>query len=273
MGKGLMRRGLLALALGFLAPGASWGAAKLTMTDFRSRVAAEIHRQYPQAKIEAAGEGQLEIELPDHGGGSLRLDRAYALYQGNPRELDNLVRVLVASLAPAPPLTAEALVVLARPTALSRAEASPLFRPLAGDLSLFVAVDRPDSYAIVSADELRAALKLGDAAIWTRAIANTVAKLPRNLRLTAGQPTEISTENGLASSLLAIDAFWDSPELSRSGAVVVTPLARDVILVAPLSDTASVERLRALMKEVQGDPNGLSNDLFVRRNGRWEVLR
>ena len=53
---------------------------------------------------------------------------------------------------------------------------------------------------------------------------------------------------------------------------MVAVFARDVIFLAPLKDTATVGRLRNLMAGVRDDPNGLTNDLVVRRSGRWEVL-
>jgi hypothetical protein len=54
---------------------------------------------------------------------------------------------------------------------------------------------------------------------------------------------------------------------------VVAVLARDDLFLAPLSNTGMVAALRKMMAKVHDDPNGLTNDLIVRRNGRWETLR
>lgn len=47
---------------------------------------------------------------------------------------------------------------------------------------------------------------------------------------------------------------------------------RDDLFVAALSDAAAIKVMREGMTEIRDDPNGLTSDLLVRRNGRWEVL-
>ena len=220
----------------------------------------------------------LRIMIPGREPITSSLERAYLLYEGTPSELDLIVRNSASSLDASEVIpTAETLLVIVRPRAYvtSRAgEPAQLTRPLAGDMAAIVALDLPDSYAMPAAAKLREALKLDDGAIWARALANTKARIPFPPReLAKGRIAEIQSGKGLASSLLLDDAFWDSPELTRNGPIVVAPFARDDLLVALLSDTESVARLRKLMADVRDDPNGLTNDVIVRRNGQWEVLR
>lgn len=127
---------------------------------------------------------------------------------------------------------------------------------------------------MLPAADMRAALKVDDDTIWTRAIANTRSHLNvKPTPLTSGRPLEITTGEGLAASLLMLDDFWDSPVFKSNGPLVVAVFARDDIFVASLSDESAVRSLRKLTAGAEHDPNGLTSELLVRRNGRWDVLR
>lgn len=251
----------------------------LTARQFQDRVVEEVVRHHPGAKVTRLDDYQLQIELPGGHSGTTHLERAYGLYEGTPSELNLIVQNIASSIGPRGQARAQDLLILVRPASFTL-EAGPgedsgplLKRPLVGDLAAYVAVDRPDSYAMLRSSELRAQLKMEDAAIWAAAMQNTRAHLdfPRRAPQ-AGRIAEISTGEGLAASLLLLDEFWDSPELTSAGPLVVAVFARDNVLVTSLSDAKNVQALRKLMADVRDDPNGLTNDLIVRRNGRWEVL-
>lgn len=249
----------------------------LTPAQFEDQVVEEIQKQFPSSKVTRVSDSELRVEGAGVSSGTLHLERAYGLYEGTPAELPNIVRTTAKSIAPIEAAKAEALLVLVRPGAYATDPESPakgaLNRPMVGNLTSLVAVDRPDKYDFLPASNLRSDLKMDDAAIWSVALENTRRRLnlkPKPLPL--GQPYEINTGQDLAASLLVFDEYWNSPELSSRGPLVVAVFARDILYVAPLSDGASVERLRKLMAAVRDDPNGLANDLLVRRNGRWELL-
>jgi len=209
---------------------------------------------------------------------SQSLERSYSFYRDEPARLDEYIRAESAAFAPVK-ITPDTLLILVRSSA-SNPPAGPggpsdrgLARSIAGDLIAIVAVDAPDTYKFLLGSELRAKLKMDDAAIWARALANTHSRIPYDPRpLKPGRPAEISAGNGLASSLLVNDAFWDAEPLTATGPVVVAAMARDNLYVAPLSDTKMVQALREMMAKVADDPNTLSPRLLVRRNGHWELL-
>lgn len=279
MGKGSSKSvvGILLSAAVALAGCSRAEAAAISPREFQDRLIAEIQRQHPKAKVARRDDSQLDVRLPHGEGGTLHLERAYEVYRGNPGELDVILRNFAASVGPHAPATVESLLVLVRHRDSAPSvgtEAAPLMKPLVGDLAAFVAVDRPDSYAIARSDELRSELKLSEADIWAAALKNTRSHLTVEPRpIPAGRPAEISTGEGLAASLLLIDEFWDAKPMTSDGPLVVAPLARDVLIVARLSDTALVQSMRKMMAEVRDDPNGITNDLIVRRDGRWHVLR
>jgi hypothetical protein len=250
-------------------------AEVLSLRAFEARFVAEAERAYPGIRIERLGDGKLRVQRPDGEGGEVSLVRVHALYQGTPEELPTIIGNLVSNIAPRPPASSDDLLVLVRPSTYAEGDRGPrLARPLVGDLSILVAVDRPTAYSIAPASDLVAELKLDEEAIWGRALANTRARLSvQPGRFEGGQPGEISGLDGLASSLLALDEFWDTPQMTSKGPVVVAVFARDYLFFAPESDAPAVQRLRHAMEQSADDPNALTSSLIVRRDGRWHLFR
>ena len=53
---------------------------------------------------------------------------------------------------------------------------------------------------------------------------------------------------------------------------MVAPVAKDLVLLTHLGDARGVAAVRKMAAESANDPEGLTNQLFVRRNGAWVVL-
>lgn len=267
--------GLLAVLVLVASAGPALAQQALTLIEFRDRVAAEVRRQQPQASIALLGQVGLRVTLPGEEPKDQSMERAYSLYRDDPGRLSELVASYGRSFVPAP-ITPQSLRVLVR---TDRANPPPgpagdrgLVRPIAGGLLAIVAVDGPDSYEFLRASVLRSRLKLDDAAIWTRALANTRAAIPfRPQKLVAGQPARLA-HDGLSSSLLADDTFWNAPAMTAQGPVVVAAPGRDEIYLMLASDQRMVAAVRQQLAGVADDPDTLFPRLLVRRNGRWEVM-
>jgi hypothetical protein len=148
-----------------------------------------------------------------------------------------------------------------------------LTRSIAGDLVAMVVVDQPTTYQFIPASTLRAELKLDDAGIWSRALANTRRKLPAVPGGDdKGEVTTLSTGQGLAASLLAEPDYWDTPALQEGGPPVVAPVAKDIVFLSHLGDTRVVAAMHKAAAASVDDPHGLTTEVFVRRDGAWEVL-
>jgi hypothetical protein len=269
----------LILALAILLASAGTAAAQplLDLVGFRDRVAAEVRRQQPDAVIVLLGRVGLRVAVPPGEPKDQSLERAYALYRQEPGRLDELVGVYSRSFLPTP-ITPQSLRVLVR-TEAANPPAGPggaadrgLVRPIAGGLVAIVAVDGPDAFEFLRASILRSRLKLDDAAIWARAQANTRAVIPfKPQKLVPGQPARLAGE-GLASSVIADDAFWNAPAMTAQGPLVVAAPGRDEIFILLASDRRMVEAVRGELAKVADDPDTLFGKLLVRRGGRWEVL-
>ena len=133
-------------------------------------------------------------------------------------------------------------------------------------------IDNAYGYQNLPAAHLRDQLKLDDTALWECAMQNTIARLDiDDVPMVRGQPTELLRGDGLATSLILADDFWDSPR--QSEALVAAPVAPNKLLVAPERDARSLKTLRQAMRRDPLDPEWRSfRGLLVRRGGRWEVL-
>jgi hypothetical protein len=278
MGKGSVDRlaviCVVALAIAFSA-GCSRADALLSVTQFRERVAAEIKRQHPDADIELVSPVVIGVTLPGQHQAEAFVGDAYGIYRMHPDRLDELVRDSAGLIGNGPErASAKSLVVLVQPAEVTQGfgREERLVRPIAGDLVAVVVYDTPAKWVYAPAAELRSQLGMDDETIWRTATANTRVRAgitPQPLR--PNEPVDVITGVEVASSLIADDEFWQMPELTAQGPVVVAALQQDEIYIVPLTAKGIVDKLRQVMKA--DDPRPFSRTLLLRRNGRWEVLR
>jgi hypothetical protein len=249
-----------------------WGQKPiLTLEQFRRRVAEFLLSLQPGAKLDFVGEDEIAYAA----GGSLNVSNGYAYYLEHPRELRHAVRRLAQLALDQPSSTkAEDLIILVRPASFQAGKDGEadrgLARPLAAGLIAVVAVDMPESYVLSRASELRRDLAMDDAQIWDRAAANLRERLDMTPpRFESGKILGIKTDIGLAASFLVADCFWEHPNLSSLGQLVVAPLERDELVVAPLSEPDLVRALRNIVSRRES-AEFLCDRLLVRRNGGWE---
>jgi uncharacterized protein YtpQ (UPF0354 family) len=124
----------------------------------------------------------------------------------------------------------------------------------------------------------------------TRADLDRVGWAPRELRRSAmqnlyevaeralihGQPPALMLSfDGLESSVLLVDDFWESLEGSVPGELVVGVPARDVVIITGSESRPGLEKARRAVDRVffAGDQHLLSRDLLVWRRGAWAVFR
>jgi hypothetical protein len=245
---------------------------------FREQVIEVLLLEHPTTMIDRPNRDEIEVRWPWRADDPLTfsVDQAYAWYLKEARTLipaiERVARyILISSVEP----TAEALAIVVQGLGYHpQADAAhpALTRPIADPLLAVVTIDNKYGYQFLSASRLREALALEDTALWDRAMRNTLERLEiEDVPLRDGQPTELHRADGLAASLLVVDAFWDPPR--QSEALAVAPVAPNKIIVAPARDTRSLKRLRRAMRD---DPLDVEwrrfKGLLVRRAGGWEVL-
>jgi uncharacterized protein YtpQ (UPF0354 family) len=90
-----------------------------------------------------------------------------------------------------------------------------------------------------------------------------------------GQPPALMLSfDGLESSLLLADPFWDGLAADVPGDLVVGVPARDVVIVTGSQSPSGLEKARRAVERVffAGDQHLLSRELLVRRHGIWQVF-
>jgi hypothetical protein len=253
------------------------------MKSFRDAYVAEVRRQMPAATVAVVSDDQLRIADGKGHDIDAYLDNAYAVYQQDPTHLRDVLKGYVSAsieaMEPTPTAAVE-LIILVRPAEYVRAQMATaggsggpgalLFRPLAGDLVEIVAVDQPSTYKFLPASALRAALGVDDAKIWALALDNLRDEVA-SPDLTSRRVVAL-TVNGIASSLLVEPELWDSPSMQAGGAPVVAPVAKDLVFVTHEEDAKGIADMREKAREMQQDPDALSDRLFVRRKGAWVEL-
>jgi hypothetical protein len=252
----------------------------ISFAEFRGRIADEIRRRYPGVRVDDVGEDGLETWFPDcDEPGFLNLARNHAAYCEGRNDLAWLIEHNAKSAGTRGlEATPEALLILVRPDAFNPEPGRGgeldrgLVRPLVEGLIAIVAVDAPEAYTYAYASELRRVLKMSDAEIWQRALANTRSRIGYEaVPLEVGKIGEIVTGIGLASSLLADDEIWDGPEMTAQGPLLVAPIERDRLVISPVNDKVVANGLRNWHAGNRRNSEWLTDILIVRRLGRWEL--
>jgi len=91
-----------------------------------------------------------------------------------------------------------------------------------------------------------------------------------------GQPPALMLSfDGLESSLLLSDVFWDELAESVPGELVVGAPARDVVIITGSRSRAGLEKARRAVDRVffARGPHLLLPDLLVWRDGEWDLFR
>jgi len=242
----------------------------LSIGAFRERVIGDLLERRPDLQLERVDDAEIRVE----GGGETNVARGYAYYREHPQELDLVVRqvadLVLAEIEPAKP---DDLIILVRPDSFRTGQngnddCGPA-RPLAAGLVAIVAVDAPARYVFTPVAKLRAELGMDDDAIWDRAMANLRLRLDsRPPKFRPGYLTGLKTDIGLAASLLILDDYWAHPSFAELGDLVVAPVERDEIVVAPLKDATAVQALRNLVAR-RDSSQFLCDQLLLRRDGAW----
>ena len=269
--------GLMALALA----GPAW-AGVMSKAEFRLELRDAIVRLAPKAKVALEGEDTLRVVAPGakpDDASSLYVGNAYERYLNDPGTLETIVSQMARTALVADAsisVTPESLVVLIRPidyvTQPGLDKLKFLTRPFAGDFIEIVAVDGEETFQMTAADQITP-LFPDEAAAWTRAEANTRAKMGR-MDIEAMEPGvwTVTNESSLALNLVDQPDTWAVHGLKMTGDPVAVFMQRNLLLLADGGDKERLERLAMFVKQVAGDPEIMSTTIFTRHNGVWSVL-
>lgn len=152
---------------------------------------------------------------------------------------------------------------------------SPVLRPFCAGLLAAYVVDAQDRYALVQRRHLARA-GLDEEALHRIGLANLLRLISeRKTRVAkAGAVFAVLMGGDFEASVLLADALWerDFRQFVRGDYAVAVP-ARDVLAFCDSSSAVGLDELRQVIARVypRGD-HVLSDQLYVRRRGKWEIL-
>jgi hypothetical protein len=250
----------------------------LSLEIFREQVIEVLLLEHPDAAVDRWDRDGIGVRWTGASSEfhSFSVGPAYAWYLQQPHELIAAVQhvaavILISSVRPS--LEALAIVVKgSRYNPKADPEDPALVRPLISELVAVAVIDNPYGYQNLTASRLRGELGLSDEALWERAMQNTLERLDIDcVPMERNGPTKLLRGDGLATSLLLIDEFWDPPRQDQ--VLIAAPIAPNKLVVAAERDTRSLKVLRQMMRSDPLDAEWRQfRGLLVRREGRWDAL-
>jgi hypothetical protein len=259
-------------------------ASPISIAAFRDQMAAALSKRFTTT-ITPVGTTAFDAKMPDGSNLRVNVDNAYQQYLMAPAEIDAVIVKYIGVFAEAngaDSATIDQLVVIVRPTnyltenAAPGADLSKMLppRPLAGDLSLFLAVDSPTAIRSAARDDLvRWRIDLPEA--WKRAVPNIAVRIGALQMLRVNDESGASGyggESGLAPSLLATATACSPENPDGIAGQIVLVVSRDVFLYGVPSDPESMLRFWRSAKEAIARKETLSFTPITCRQGAWVTV-
>lgn len=265
-------------------------AHPLARDEFARRFVAELQRAAPGLGVRITGELELRVAAGEGDGSQVFLANAYDAYLRQPAQLgaifDNYARALAQLDAVCgEPVDPERIVPVIKDRAwrretLARLGAHPAYR--AGqeqvfedyndELVIFYAEDLPHGIRYLTAEGIQR-WRLGRESLRPLAVRNLRALLPTVQVLGADGLFLVAAGGNYEASLLLFEPLWRERKMEVRGDYVVAVPARDTLLVTGDDDGEGLRRVRDAVARVYPQaPYRLSNRLFVRRAGKFELL-
>ena len=257
------------------------GADASTQVSLVDRTLEVARRVHPSCTFERKDELTILAECDDGTSLQLNLDNLAAQTKGASKaDRDVAIERYVAVFRPGEPdpdaETIRAnLVPVVRPTSMERCppgtepEQCPPAYPLAGDLAVLYAVDRPDSMVYAPQQTLEG-IAPDEASLRALAVGNLEARLPPVELLGDGAVRLLAAGGNFESSLLLVPGLWD--DIGFEGDPLAVVLARDLVLVADSAAPKALEEIRAAVEAASSKLEVVFSTTILRRSkGTWLV--
>lgn len=150
------------------------------------------------------------------------------------------------------------------------AENELVTEPLAADLHIVYAIDRPNSVATLKASQLPV-IGIGREDLREVAVAN-LGLILEKVELQPGDTASMVLCGGnYEASMLLVDDLWRQMQGQVQGELVACAPSRDLLLFTGTETEGGLDALRGIADEVhEGGSYLVSKTILVRRNDRWE---
>ncbi|WP_029903232.1 DUF1444 family protein [Prevotella sp. 10(H)] len=154
-------------------------------------------------------------------------------------------------------------------------EDSPVMKPFADNLTISYAIDKGTHYEFIPNRDLSDELTID--MMHDAAMENMIDEIADNIQA-HGDPADvlmITNGGNYEAAMLIWDGIWPQIESIVGGELYAAVPARDVLYVAPKSNSQAIERLSELIKELFDTPNAqglMVRHIYQRGENGWEVV-
>lgn len=149
----------------------------------------------------------------------------------------------------------------------------PIFKPLAGDLIVMYAEDVEDKLVFISGRRMKE-LGLTLDRLHDLARTNLPSRVPK-IEMHGASPCVMLTCGGnFEATLLLYDGLWEAMAESLPGEAMACVPSRDLLFASGSGWEGAYSFLfEAASKELEDKRYSLSKEVFIRRNGKWQVFK
>lgn len=279
---------ILLIAVAFGAPALAQDAL-VGQEKFTALYIEAMRTHAPELEAEQAGPMELSITT-ENGPFTAYLDNAYARYRGDPGQLFAIIDEYVAAtvetaLREDQPVDVTRIVPVVKGVDYLEAlrqgvggdanetEALDLASdPYNDHLVVLYAEDTPRNIRYLSETDLEV-LGVDRAGLREMAVENLRGLLPPMEARGSDGTYMLIADGNYEASLLLFDDIWTGGSLPVAGELVVAVPSRDILLVTGSQDAEGLGTVREIAGEVVvSDPYFLTNQLFVYRDGRFQLF-
>lgn len=259
-------------------------ADTLTPVQFRDAFAARAAVAFKHSTV-VVGEQTFTTKSLKGDDVTIVTENAYALYLKDPSKLENVLELFTTSLiqSQTPDVAKiEQLVIIVRPSDYITRSVGPdaslesfiTPRPLAGDLSFFLAVDSPVNIRSASPSDLKL-WKIDESMAWQLAESNLKSRIGPIAIAHLGDETGasgITADSGLAPSLMADPRFCSATSPNGISSQIILLYGRDMILFAVPSDLDMTAKFWKTAKSEITAGRSMSSTPVTCKNGHWTTV-
>jgi uncharacterized protein YtpQ (UPF0354 family) len=256
-------------------------AQTLNSQTFTEEFARALTAAQPTATVTVKGDLALSVKEASGLDRTIFLTNAYREYSLDPKRFGDIVKGFVAAMSRSGPTQAKLdrsrivpvikdrqwLVDLHKMHKAQGNDQEHLSESFNNELIVVYAEDDPTRMRYLTTSE---DIGVGRQELRALAVENLKRILPKIEMRGDDHVLLVSAGGDYEPSLLLIDEIWSGGQVKVNGDIVVAIPARDVLLVTGSRDRTGLKSIRELAaKFVAQGPYGLTDTLFVYRNGRF----
>ena len=252
----------------------------LSPVEFRDKLALYVEAE-TDFRAEPVDEWTIIAES-DAGEVRFNTQNAYRQYIADPLAIESVFATYIEALLEVGATTsAGEIIVVVRPSdqiessSLAQTQSVkdifPAPRKLAGDLSLFLAIDKPSSISYLTrADLSDFALTEGEA--WIIALGSTPVRIGELSVASYGEASVVTADSGLAPSALADPSFCGPDGNPTVAGAVALAIANDMFLIGLPSIESSIQSFWSAARNEVETGQSASDTPLLCQDGKWVAI-